>query len=185
MTLPFPIGTDAPCEFPEQWCETITGINAKVAEYESVIDRTYPAIPVCVLRATVSQTLPALLDAVTFTEAAIDTAGMSDLDANPKIITVPKNGVYTVQGFIHQITTVALNSVVDVQVFFQSIPSGFGDFRGRTRSLGVGSSVQVSTARITSFWQAGTIFSLGTSSAVQVLKASLSVAWHADQERAV
>lgn len=186
MTVPVPAGTDAPCDFAEDWCETTEAINARLAPYETALARCYPAVPCALMRLTETQTV-ATFAAINFTEATFDTAGMTDLDADPQIITVRRAGRYTLRGFYRLATTTGVNNNPLLARVTSRLPtSPLIEYDGYILDRNVllfpyanGTFETVCTV------PAGAQIQLinGSVSTISVARASLSVLWHSDMER--
>lgn len=93
FALPYPNGSDDPCDFAQQWCDFTTAVNAVLNGFQETIDRTVPVIPTAQLRATTAhsynRTQTTLVD---FDAVAFDTAAWIDFDANSKAITIDRGG---------------------------------------------------------------------------------------------
>lgn len=103
FSLPYPNGSDAPCDFAQQWCDFTDAINNVMAFFQAGIDRAIPVIPAALLRTSISRSIPDR-NPIPFDEVVLDTAGMTDLDADPYRITIPRTGRYTVSAFISKQT---------------------------------------------------------------------------------
>lgn len=188
MAIPVPAGTDPACDFSEDWCATTAAINAKIAAYQQALARAYPAAPMALLRRTEPLTSNPVLAPVPMTEATFDTAGMTDLDADPTIITIQQTGRYIVRGFLTTPTTTVVNTLVTATINISGPVSG--SIQGY--ALDRGSLINaVSSFHPTPFSDGtefikGTKVSLSTSITIDAItpitKASLFVGWHADQE---
>lgn len=186
MAIPVPAGTDPACDFSEDWCETAAAINAKIAAYQTALARAYPASPQALLRRTESLTALTVLAPVPMTEATFDTAGMTDLDADPTIITIQQTGRYMIRGWLLAATTGVLNTLVTATLNISGPVSGsvIGYALDRVQ-IGVGSFHPTPFSDGTEFIK-GTKISLSTSipitATTPLIRASLFVGWHADQE---
>lgn len=188
MAIPVPAGTDPACDFAEDWCATTAAINAKIAAYETALARAYPAAPMALLRRTELLTTNVLLAPIPMTEATFDTAGMTDLDADPTIITIQQTGRYMVRGYLSTGTTGVVNTLVTATLNIAGPPNasiqGYALDRG-SLLVAVSSFHPTPFSDGTEFIE-GTKISLSTSitisAAVPLFKASLFVGWHADQE---
>lgn len=183
MAIPTPIGTDPPCEFAEDWCNTAAAINVQIAAYQQTLARVYPAIPVALLRLTETVTIGSLTP-FPFTEVVFDTFGMTDLDADPTAINIKRSGRYTIRGWLRTNSTGVVNTIIDARISTNIPPAVARDgivLDRATVALGNGTFDTVSTLI------AGTTMQLlqATGGALTVTFASLCVAWHSDQERPV
>lgn len=99
FALPYPSASDAPCDFDEQWCDFTTAVDSVFTTFDTGLARVLPVVPVAVLARTVPVDISSNLK-VTFDTVVIDTAGMTDLDADPSVITISRPGCYTIAGYI-------------------------------------------------------------------------------------
>lgn len=181
MAIPVPAGTDPACDFAEDWCATAAAITAKLAAYTATLSRVYPAIPIAVVRLTEQVNPMPTLTPFPFTEVVLDTAGMTDFDADPTTIVIKRSGRFTVRGWLRTNTTGVANTIIQVRI--ASNTPGFernGIVLDRnTVALGDGTYETVATLL------AGTKIQLlqATGVNLDILSASLSVAWHSDTER--
>ena len=118
MGLPYPNGLDAPCDFDDDWCAFTAALDSVFAKFETGLQRTYPAIPIAVVQLTTTITI-LNFNPVPWDTVAIDTAGMTDLDADPYGIVLPRSGRYTAAAFLQQDTSgiVDSQSVMTIQGF--------------------------------------------------------------------
>lgn len=185
--LPYPASTDDPCDFAEQWCDFTEAIDAVLDTFDAAIDRTVPVIPAAMMRLSD----PAVVvdsSAIIFDTVIIDTAGWTDMDADPYHMTVDRTGRYTVGVFIFvnsqaaippgflggwvlaeapdgSATTLASMEVVDVGVNFY-LMSGYK----AAHSLVAGT-------------QLSAIFTAGNITNRTIQDAALFAFWHSDTER--
>lgn len=119
MGLPYPNGLDAPCDFDDDWCTFTAALDAVFTKFDSGLQRSYPAIPIAVVQLTSTITIlnfnPVPWDTVT-----IDTAGMTDLDADPYGIVLPRSGRYTAAAYLQQNTAPGVNT--QSQMTIQGFP---------------------------------------------------------------
>jgi hypothetical protein len=104
FNLPYPAGTDEPCDFAQQWCDFTQAIDGVFDTFQSAIDRTIPVVPAAIL----VQTVPTSIfnfSPLRFDTVLVDTAGMTDLDVDPFTITITRPGRYTVACFVEKPTT--------------------------------------------------------------------------------
>lgn len=122
FALPYPNGTDDPCDFAAQWCDFTAAVNEVLDGFQATIDRTVPTIPAAQMRATTTRTYNAALDTfVTFDTVTFDTAGWTDFDANPRVITTDRAAVFNLSGS-HVSDPGTLNSIWTLR--FQEIYAG-------------------------------------------------------------
>lgn len=182
FALPYPAPDDAPCDFDEQWCEFTEGLDRAFDTLQVVADRTNPIIPIAVIEATVVLSVPSN-SKVPFDTVIVDTAGMTDMDADPFTITIKRPGRYTLAGGIEALTA------------FPGVPPGFfgisiissGSLNAETYDFALGPvPLGVTTERTVISLNPGTqvqmSYTFGTVGSFQVNWAWLAVAWHSDTE---
>ena len=103
MGLPYPGPGDAPCDFDEQWCQFTGAIDAVFDKWEAGLSRAYPAIPAAKMLLTEITPIQNF-NPIPFTEVEFDTAGMTQMDADPYGITCRRAGRYTVAAFLAEDT---------------------------------------------------------------------------------
>lgn len=101
LKLPYPGPDDAPCDFDEGWCQFTSAIDGFFDKWEAGLNRAYPAIPGAKMLLTVNTTIQNF-NPVPFTEVEFDTAGMTNMDADPYGIVVPRAGRYTIGAFLYE-----------------------------------------------------------------------------------
>lgn len=184
MAIPVPTGADPACDFAEDWCATTAAINAKIAAYQAALARAYPAAPMALLRRTEQLDTYTALAPIPMTEATFDTAGMTDLDADPTVITIQQTGRYIIRGYIQHLTTGVLNNIAAVTVNIGTAGATIAGFALDRANFPVsmGAFHPTPFSDGTGFIK-GTKISLSNSSLLTpaIVKASLFVGWHADQ----
>lgn len=176
FSLPYPNGSDAPCDFAEQWCDFTEAIDTVLANFTLGADRAVPLIPAAMLRATVPRSiLPG--NPIPFDEVVFDTAGMTDLDADPYHIIIRQPGRYTTAAFMDKVTSGAVNSLTILQMEL---------IDGYILDRGAGPAYYVPLySPSQNFTIVGTEISLeyfAASAAQTVNSAWMAVFWHADAE---
>jgi hypothetical protein len=91
FSLPVPAGTDAPCDFPQQWCDFTDATQTVLDTFEAVADRTNPNVPMAKLELRNTVHL-AIQSHIPFDTLTINNAGMVDFDASNSIITINRPG---------------------------------------------------------------------------------------------
>jgi hypothetical protein len=92
-SLPVPGALDAPCDFPQQWCDFTDAAQAVLDTFEAVADRTNPNVPMAKLE--LRNTVHLAVDShIPFDTLTINNAGMIDFDANNTSITINRPGRY-------------------------------------------------------------------------------------------
>lgn len=178
--LDYPNATDAPCDFPEQWCAFTADVEAVIARFELGASRVLPAIPIAKVQVTEEVVIPEF-QAIPWDTVSIDTAGWTNFDANNRIITVPRTGIYTVTAAAIVATQGTINSTWTLLV--GGGPFNFVDTLDRNaEDIGItaqGTGNLVAGTDLSMFMLAGTTITDFT-----LRSASLSVYWHADAGRA-
>lgn len=181
MALPFPGPADAPCDFDDDWCEFTGAIDALFDRWESGLNRAYPAVPAAKMRQTELTTIFNSTQ-IAFSEVTLDTAGMTNMDADPYTITIPRTGRYTLSAFIEEVDAsggAGAQSVLTIAAFFASeqnviLVLGAGTYRNSTYwpvvSLPAGARVQLQPF-------------LSGQNQRTIIEASLAVVWHSDVMR--
>lgn len=180
FNLPYPAGSDAPCDFDEQWCDFAHAVNGVIATFQAGVDRANPVIPAALLRTVTNHTV-INGNKVPFDEVIMDTAGMTDLDADPYQITITRTGRYSVAAFVDKATSAIVNS--ELTLFIQG---GTSDIVANVLDRGAGVNYWVPAYGPVVSLAAGDkisiFFNVGTLAAQTVNMAWLSVAWHSDTE---
>lgn len=182
MGLPYPAPGDAPCDFDEQWCQFTAAVDAIFDVWEAGLDRAYPAVPAAVMQLTTTTAAPVTIlnfNPVPFTEVVLDTAGMTDMDADPYGITVKISGRYSCALFTQQDTSGAVDS--------QSQISGPASQNNIILDRGAGVTYYNNSYLCVQDLTAGTRVTLTTfvsPAPTRTLRAALmAVVWHSDSER--
>lgn len=184
FALPYPAPTDQPCDFDEQWCDFTDAIDAVFAVFQAGIDRAYPTIPMAMVQQTVSRNILNLEDHP-FDTVAIDTAGMTDLDADPFHITIPRPGVWTLAcGMIFPSPALVLNGFLGMQVT-QDVFGGFSvDCQAMSLDRGAGVDYHLTAYAPARFLpqglRLGVTHNFGNVSVKTITSTWFSVSWHAD-----
>lgn len=183
FSLPYPAPTDDPCLFAEQWCDFTDGINSIISNFQAGADRAIPVIPVAMLRRTTAVNV-INGNLIPFTDVIIDTANMTDLDADPYRITVPRTGRYTVAAFMEKVSSGVVNSQITLFIRGE-LPANL-DITTSTLDRGAAVTYFVPAYGPVITLQQGdrlsTFFTTGTATSQQVSAAWLSVTWHSDTE---
>jgi hypothetical protein len=184
FNLPYPAATDAPCDFDEQWCDFTDAIDNVFATFQAGIDRAYPTIPIAMVQQTTPRSI-LNLENHPFDTVAIDTAGMTDIDADPFHVTIPRPGVYTVAaGMIFPSPALVLNGFLSLQVT-QDVFSGFSvDVQAEALDRGAGVDYHITGYAPARFLpqglKLGVTHNFGNQSVKTITSTWLSVSWHAD-----
>jgi hypothetical protein len=97
MGFPYPGPGEAPCDFDEDWCQFTGALDTTMDRWEAGLNRAYPAVPAAKLLQTEAVTIIGD-QPIPMSEVVLDTAGMTNLDADPYGITIVRSAIYTVWG---------------------------------------------------------------------------------------
>lgn len=184
FALPYPAATDEPCDFAEQWCDFTGAVDGVLATFQSGIDRSVPTIPIAMLQQTVSRSIlnlsPLLFDTV-----VIDTAGMTDLDADLSRITIPRNGVYTLKASMFFVSPGVVNGPIRMDFNQDIFPVGsLVDVSAEALDRGVGVNYLITANGPAVFIEqgvkVGVSFNFGVNALYPITASWMSVSWHAD-----
>lgn len=181
--LPYPGPGDAPCDFPQQWCDFTDAIDTILDGFQVTIDRTVPVIPVALLQQPSAQFV-VNGGAVPFSTLLVDTAGMVDMDSNPYQITIRRTGRYTVAGgMLCPTETPAFPpAFIGITIDEPSIQFSTFDYAypGPNNIIHMNASVPVATLNAGESVQL--MLNRGSVGNFQVDAAWLGVFWHSDTE---
>lgn len=190
FNLPYPTGTDAPCDFAEQWCDFTDAIEAVLGTFQAGIDRAIPVVPAVLVRTLLTHNI-ANGQKIPFNEVVLDTAAMSDLDADPYSITIQRPGRYTLAAYLEKGTSTVANSQLTLFIDANMAPLGGNDpINGSWTILdrGVALTYSLPAYSAVSSLQAGTKISTFFNAALPGLNtitmAWLCAFWHSDNEAA-
>jgi hypothetical protein len=185
--LPYPASTDDPCDFSEQWCDFTAAIDAVLGTFEAAIARTVPVIPAAMMRLSA----PAVVvdsSAIIFDTVIIDTAGWTDMDADPYHITVDRTGRYALGLFVF------VNSQAAIPPGFLggwiqiSDPFGAVSTEANMEMVDVGANFYLlsgytAAVSLVAGTELAAIFTAGSIVNRTIEQASLVAFWHSDTER--
>jgi hypothetical protein len=180
FNLPYPNGTDPPCDFAEQWCDFTEAIDGVFANFQAAIDRTIPVVPLAIIHKTASSTVFNFA-AIAFDTVTADTAFMTDIDADPFHITVRRPGRYTVGVGISKPTT-AFSLPRFTSIFATT------KFNAQSQLLDRGAGLEYfldgyfTVETYAAGDQIGLSFSVGSQALWTIDEAWLAVMWHSDTE---
>lgn len=183
FALPYPSPSDEPCDFPQQWCDFVDAIDNVLDGFQATVDRTVPVIPVALLQ----QTEPTTVTnggAISFDTLLVDTAGMTDMDNAPYLITIKRTGRYTVAGgLLCPTETPAFPpSFVGITIDEPNISFSTFDFAytGPASIIHLNTSVPVTT--LTVGQEVQLMLDRGALGDFPIESAWLGVFWHSDTE---
>lgn len=187
FSLPVPGPLDAPCDFPQQWCDFTDAVQARLDTFEAVADRTNPAVPLAKMQLSRTVTL-AETSTVPFDALTLNNANMVDFDSSNTTIVIKRPGrFYAVFNALFVAPTATSNTYFDAQI----LPAGAGtinrtpaiddNFSANT-TINVGSTLSaifyvtsppVSTRVI--------VQNLGATEVIRIDYASYALFWFADR----
>lgn len=190
FNLPYPNTFDAPCDFAEQWCDFTDAIEGVLDTFQAGIDRAIPVVPAALVRTKLTHNI-VNGQPIPFNETVLDTAGMTDLDADPYRIRITRPGRYTIAAYMDKNTSTVANS--QFSLFIDSTtspPVGQQDIGGTWSILdrGVPLIYSLPAYSVISSLVAGAGVSIFFNTAAPGLntigQAWLCVFWHSDNEAA-
>lgn len=178
--LEYPDALDAPCDFPQDWCTFVAGVDAVLDRFELGASRVLPAIPIALIQVTTPVLVPEF-EPVPFDTVSLDTAGWTNFDTNNRIITVTRTGRYTVCATANVAPQGVVNTTWSLLIGGGTFPAV--DALDRN-TFDIGITAQ-STGTLTQGVELSMFMLAGSSipGGYTVQRASLSVYWHADTER--
>jgi hypothetical protein len=189
--LPYPNGSDAPCDFAQQWCDFVAAINGVMGTFQAGIDRAIPVVPAALVRSTFAKTVVNTQN-IPFDEVALDTAGMTDLDADPYHITITRPGRYTVGAYLEKPSVGIVNSALSLFLNADLAPPPGNQSLGAAWSIldrAGGLTYSIPAYQSVCSFQAGTrlsaFFNTGVAGTQTVDVAWLCAFWHSDSEVSV
>lgn len=90
--LPYPDGSDAPCDFAEQWCAFTEAVEGVMEGFQETLNRTVPMIPIAVLSLSEAVTMTAFNN-IPYDTMVIDSAGWTAVDVDNTMISPDMAGV--------------------------------------------------------------------------------------------
>lgn len=92
FALPYPDGSDRPCDFAQQWCDFTEAIEGVLEGFQETLNRTVPMIPIAVL--SVSEPLSITsFNNIPYDTVTIDSAGWTAVDVDNTMISPDMAGV--------------------------------------------------------------------------------------------
>lgn len=176
FNLPYPDGSDAPCEFAQDWCELTTAFQTVLDGFQETVNRTNPAVPVARLELTgpLVITNPGIL---TFDTLSVDTAAWTDFDADPTAITVDRGGYMSLTALAEVAATGVAGTSWTLSILSASSMQEVHIEQTGAVMLGLHIWNMVFNSSVTKYQ-----LQLSRSSAgnITVNRASFSIFWHSD-----
>lgn len=185
FNLPYPNGSDDPCLFAQQWCDFTESINGVLALFQAGINRANPVVPAAMLRISTPRNI-INLNLINFDEVVFDTAGMTDLDADPYRIYIRRPGRYIFNGFVDKDTSGVVDSQFSITAQHE-LPAPGGQLDATSVILDRGANDYLNTAYspsqpLVAGDRVSMFYNTGTATAQEVNTAWMSVIWVADTE---
>lgn len=181
FNLPYPNTFDAPCDFDEQWCDFTDAVDGVLGTFREGIDRAIPVVPAALVRTQLTHNIVAG-QPVPFNETVLDTAGMTNLDADPYHITITRPGRYTVAAYLDKNTSTVANS--QFGMFMGVGTSGAWAILDRGVSLTYSLPGYVPVRSLAAGSQLALSFTTALVGLNTIGSAYLAAFWHSDNEAA-
>lgn len=129
LGLPYQEGSDAPCDFPEVWCNFTDILETQLQDIGSIINRTAVAVPFAkVIRdsfqvMTPNQDTLLINEAISWEGVKVDNDNMVDLSADPLHIYVRRPGIYMVDVFCRATPYVNGIALTNVNIELRTLES--------------------------------------------------------------
>lgn len=94
FNLPYPDGSDAPCDFAQQWCDFTEALDAVFDGFQTTLNRTVPMIPIALLRVA-NPVLIGTFNNIPYDQVVIDSARWTAVDIDNTMISPDMAGVMT------------------------------------------------------------------------------------------
>lgn len=179
--LPYPNGTDQPCDFAEQWCDFTEALDGVFDTFQTAIDRTIPLVPLAILQQTVTRTV-ANFGAIQFDTVLADTAGMTDIDVDPFSITIRRPGRYTVGAMLQKSTVGAPFITAYTSVFANPHVNAVADLLDRGAGVGYYFNPYFPVDSYVAGDKITLSFSVSAQPTIPIEASWLAVIWHSDTE---
>lgn len=136
--LPYPTGSDRPCDAPTTMCSFASAVETQLDTLDAIVDRTIDSVPMGIVTLTITANISSLggNTQLSWDTVNVDTANMVDLTNNPYAITLPRYGRYWVS-YWYQVSGLAAavscqNYLVPVNA---SAPPPFSSLIGPTSTF--------------------------------------------------
>lgn len=189
FALPYPDGSDAPCDFAEQWCDFTDAIDVVLDRFQTTLDRTVPMIPIAAM--IIPLDAPITITAfnnIPYDTLVIDSAGWTAIDVDNTMISPDMAGVLTYQAsVVYQQAQAAGAFLLDPQDSLGLLTEPTLPYADQmdTNTAHVGIPLSLPVLFSPGTWQPG--FSgirngtgVNVVATVTVLAARYSVYWHSD-----
>lgn len=129
LGLPYPTGTDAPCDVDETWCLFTAAVETQLAGIGSILNRTAVSVPFAkVIREAEQVMIPnidtlVINDAIEWQGVEVDNDNMVDLSADPLHIYVRRPGIYMVDAYLRGFASVNSVPLTNVNIELRTLES--------------------------------------------------------------
>lgn len=121
FSLPVPGPLDAPCDFPQQWCDFTDGVQTVLDGFETIADRTNPVVPLAKMQLLNTVNLLET-STVPFDTLTLNNAGMVDFDTSNTTMVIKRPGRFFAVFNALFVASAASNTYFEAQL----LPTGAG-----------------------------------------------------------
>lgn len=121
FSLPVPGPLDAPCDFPQQWCDFTNGVQTVLDGFETIANRTNPVVPLAKMQLLNTVNLLET-STVPFDTLTLNNAGMVDFDTSNTTMVIKRPGRFFAVFNALFVASVASNTYFEAQL----LPTGAG-----------------------------------------------------------
>lgn len=121
FSLPVPGPLDAPCDFPQQWCDFTDGVQTVLDGFETIANRTNPVVPLAKMQLLNTVNLLET-STVPFDTLTLNNAGMVDFDTSNTTIVIKRPGRFFAVFNALFVASAASNTYFEAQL----LPTGAG-----------------------------------------------------------
>jgi hypothetical protein len=120
FALPYPNGSDRPCDFAQQWCDFTDAVQAVLDGFQTTLDRTVPMIPIAVLGVSSAFTMTSFNN-IPYDTVVIDSAAWTAVDIDNTMISPDMAGVLS----WHASATITQSQIAGAYILDPSDSRGF------------------------------------------------------------
>lgn len=179
--LPYPVSTDEPCDFAEQWCDFTDALDDVFTGFQVTLGRTMPVVPLAIMEQTIQRSVANNAE-IPFDTVLADTAGMTDIDSDLYHITIQRPGRYVVAAGLQKLTVGA----PFVTAFTGISATGKFSAQAMLYDRGAGITYFLNAYHTVETYAAGDkvglSYSVGTQNFFLIDASWLAVIWHSDTE---